>query len=107
VVRKVTCDSPGLPEEFGRAERPEALSDLPCVRFTGISSVSVWRIDDEGKTLGVSIDGLITCNQVNVSVQACIDGLHFGRFLCYQVMPAVQRSELEIVLQGFEPASLA
>jgi hypothetical protein len=26
---------------------------------------------------------------------------------CYQVMPAVQRSELEIVLQGFEPASLA
>jgi len=102
-IRQVVCASPDLLERHGRPERPEALSELPCVRFTGLSSASVWRFDDGRKRLAVSIDGPLTCNQVNASVQACIDGLGFGRFLCYQVMPAVRRGELKIVLQDFEP----
>lgn len=33
-------------------------------------------------------------------------GLGFGLFLCYQVMPAVRRGELEILLNDFEPEPL-
>jgi DNA-binding transcriptional LysR family regulator len=39
-------------------------------------------------------------------VNACIAGLGFGMFLCYQVMPAVQQGELELVLTDFEPDPL-
>ncbi len=102
-IRQVVCASPELLQRHGRPERPELLSELPCVRFTGLSTASVWRFDDGRKPLAVSIDGPLACNQVNASVQACIDGLGFGRFLCYQVMPAVRRGELKIVLQDFEP----
>ena len=102
-IRQVVCASPDLLERHGRPEHPEVLSGLPCVRFTGISTAPVWRFDDGRKPLAVGIDGPLTCNQVNASVQACIDGLGFGRFLCYQVMPAVRRGELRIVLQDFEP----
>ncbi|MGD8853655.1 MAG: LysR family transcriptional regulator [Gammaproteobacteria bacterium] len=102
-IRQVVCASPDLLQRHGRPERPEVLSELPCVRFTGLSTASVWRFDDGRKPLAVRIDGPLTCNQVNASVQACIDGLGFGRFLCYQVMPAVRRGELKIVLQAFEP----
>lgn len=102
-IRQVVCASPDLLQRHGRPERPEVLSELPCVRFTGLSSAAVWGFNDGGKPLVVNIDGPLTCNQVNASVQACIDGLGFGRFLCYQVMPAVHRGELKIVLQDFEP----
>lgn len=102
-IRQVTCASPELLRDIGRPERPESLSNLPCVRFTGISTASTWRFYENGKSLAVSIDGPLTSNQVGVSVRACVDGLGFGRFLCYQVMPAVRRGELELVLQDFEP----
>ncbi len=102
-IRQVTCASPSLIEAHGRPTRPESLADLPCVRFTGLSATSAWRFDDGGKALTVSVDGPLACNQVATSVEACIRGLGFGRFLCYQVMPAIQRGELEFVLQDFEP----
>jgi DNA-binding transcriptional LysR family regulator len=102
-IREVTCASPALLQRCGLPERPEALSELPCVRFTGLSTASPWQFADRGKPLNVSIDGPLTCNQVNASIQACVGGLGFGRFLCYQAMPAVQRGELKIVLQDFEP----
>ncbi|MGB5199186.1 MAG: LysR family transcriptional regulator [Sedimenticolaceae bacterium] len=102
-IRQLTCASPDLLRTHGRPVRPEALSELPCIRFTGLSAASAWRFNDGGKSLTVSIDGPLTCNQVKASVEACVDGLGFGRFLCYQVMPAVRRGELDIVLQDFEP----
>lgn len=103
-IREVVCASPALLQKLGRPERPEALRELPCVRFTGLLNAATWRFVDDGKPLTVGIDGPVTCNHVNASVQACIGGLGFGRFLCYQVMPALARGEIEIVLQDFEPA---
>lgn len=60
----------------------------------------------DGKPVPVSVNGSLSCNQVNPAVNACIAGLGFGMFLCYQVMPAVRRGELELVLTDFEPDPL-
>ena len=86
--------------------RPEDLAELPCVRFTGISSGSVWHFFRDGKPLPVAVNGSLSCNQVNPAVNACIAGLGFGMFYCYQVMPAIRRGELEMVLTEFEPEPL-
>ncbi|MEN8176508.1 MAG: LysR family transcriptional regulator [Pseudomonadota bacterium] len=105
-IRQVVCVSPQLLAETGRPERPEDLSGLPCVRFTGISAGSLWRFRENGKPLPVSVSGSLSCNQVSPSVSACIAGLGFGMFLSYQVMPEVRRGELELVLTEFEPEPL-
>lgn len=104
-IRQVVCASPTLLAESGRPQRPEELSALPCVRFTGISAASTWHFEDHGKRFAVHVNGRLLCNQVGASVDACVAGLGFGAFLSYQVMPRVERGELEIVLADFEPAA--
>lgn len=105
-IRQVVCASPGLLAETGKPKRPEELARLPCVRFTGISAGSVWQFREGVKRLSVPVSGSLSCNQVRASVGACVAGLGFGLFLCYQVMPAVHRGELEVVLSDFEPDPL-
>lgn len=102
-IREVTCASPALLERYGLPKHPELLRELPCVHFTGLTTAPTWHFVENGKPLVIGIDGPMTCNQANASVQACIAGRGFGRFLCYQAMPAVKRGELQIVLQDFEP----
>lgn len=105
-IRQVVCASPKLIQEVGKPGRPKELAELPCIRFTGISSGSVWHFFRDGKPVPVTVNGSLSCNQVNPAVNACIAGLGFGMFLCYQVMPAVRRGELELVLTDFEPDPL-
>lgn len=106
-IRQVVCASPVLLKKLGGPpQRAEQLSELPCVRFTGISSGSVWHFVDGGKRLAVQVSGAFTCNQVKASVDACVAGLGFGLFFDYQVMPWIERGELKIVLHEFEPAPL-
>lgn len=102
-IRQVVCASRALLDQVGEPHRPEELSGLPCVRFTGISPGSVWHFEENGKTLAVNVTGALTCNQIGASVQACVAGLGFGLFLCYQVMPWVRRGELVMILTDFEP----
>jgi DNA-binding transcriptional LysR family regulator len=105
-IRQVVCASPELLKELGQPGRPEDLAGLPCIRFTGISSGAVWQFIRDGKPVPVAVNGSLSCNQVNPAVNACIAGLGFGMFYCYQVMPAVQRGELEMVLIEYEPDPL-
>lgn len=106
-IRQVTVASPALLEITGGApERPEALSDLPCIRSTSISSSSTWHFKESGKRLDVRINGAFTCNQIKTSVDACIAGLGYGVFFNYQVMPWVRSGELKVILSDFEPDAL-
>lgn len=104
-VRQVLCASPKLLAKLGgAAKNPEELPSLPCVRFTGISSNSIWYFNDNGKRLDIKVNGNFICNQVKSSVDACIAGLGYGLFYNYQVMPWIKSGELEIVLSEFEPS---
>ncbi len=106
-IRQVAIASPALLKSTGGApNRPEALSGLPCVRCTSISSSPLWHFNQSGKRLDVYIDGIFTCNQVKTSVDACVAGLGFGVFFNYQVMSRLRSGELEIVLNDFEPEAL-
>lgn len=102
-VRQVVCGSPALLQRVGEPNHPELLSRLPCIRFTGISSSPQWLFYEGKRQRSVTVNGQLQCNQVKAVLDFCRAGLGFGLFLCYQVMPAVRRHELKIVLQDFEP----
>ncbi|MCB1874795.1 MAG: LysR family transcriptional regulator [Chromatiales bacterium] len=102
-IRQVVCASPALLARVGSPQHPQELTDLSCVRFTGISAGLAWDFLANDRTLAVPIKSVLTCNQVGASVQACAAGVGFGRFFCYQVMPLVRDGRLIIVLDDFEP----
>ena len=101
-VGTVVCASP----ELARAHappHPDALATLPCVLFDGISPGQIWRFDDAGRELAVRVQGRLRTNQAQPAIDACIEGAGFGRFLSYQVAPALREGRLVRVLEAFEP----
>ncbi len=102
-VRRVVCASPSLLRRVATPTHPRELANLPCVHFQGLSTAPVWNFVAERKTVSVSIDGPFASNQAAVTVEACVEGLGFGRFLSYQVESLVDQKKLYIVLPDFEP----
>ncbi len=102
-VRRVVCASPSLLRRSGTPKHPRELADAPCVHFQGLSMAPVWNFVAERKTLSVSINGPFASNQAAVAVEACAEGLGFGRFLSYQVESLVKAKKLRVVLEEFEP----
>jgi DNA-binding transcriptional LysR family regulator len=102
-VRRVVCASPSLLRRSGTPRHPRELADAPCVHFQGLSIAPVWNFVDDRKSLSVAIDGPFASNQAAVAVEACAEGLGFGRFLSYQVESLVQQKKLRVVLEEFEP----
>ena len=105
-IRQVVCASPALLEKHGEPQHPDDLSQLPCVCFTGLTPATVWRFQQGAKKISVKVDGQLTCNQIAALVDACVSGLGFGCFFCYQVMPYVRQGKLKIVLQDFSPPTM-
>ena len=105
-IRQVAVASPQLLAQRGQPEHPSELAPLPCVRFTGISAGSTWQFQEGNKKLSVKVEGPLLCNHIATAVNACIDGLGFGHFYSYQVMPYVKQNQLKIILQNYEPPAM-
>ncbi len=105
-IRRVVVASPHLLDDVGVPVHPGELTALPCVRFTGIPANSQWLFQDANKKLSVKVNGPLQSNHIATSVEACIDGLGFGQFFCYQVMPYVKQNKLQIILQTYELPAL-
>jgi DNA-binding transcriptional LysR family regulator len=102
-IRQVVCASPQLLTQVGTPATPQDLSRLPCVQAAGLGDPAIWKFRTERRAVQVSVTGRLTCNSVGAGIAACVAGCGFGRFLCYQVRPAVARGELAMVLTEFEP----
>ncbi len=100
--RRVVCASPALLDRVGPPDEPGALADLPCVAFRGLSPSATWHFTDGGRDRRVVVRSPFGCNHAVTSVEACVAGLGFGRFLSYQVERFVQSGELAVVLEDFE-----
>ena len=103
VVRRVVCASPELLEQTGIPEHPRDLGDLPCVHFQGLSAAPVWNFVGDQKPISVPVEGPFACNLATATVEACAEGLGFGRFLSYQVEPLLAANKLCLVLEAYEP----
>jgi len=102
-VRRVVCASPSLLKRLGTPMHPRELAEFPCVHFQGLSAAPVWNFSDGRKSTSVPVSGPFACNQAATALEACAEGLGFGRFLSYQVESLVAQKKLSIVLQEFEP----
>jgi len=78
---------------------------MPCIRFTGLA-LNDWEFGAGKKTTRVRVEGPIATNQIDAALDACLQGLGCGRFLCYQVAAHQQAGRLRYVLETHEPEPL-
>ena len=101
-TRRVVCASPACLKRHGMPRVPADLARRPCIRFTGLAS-GEWEFKVGGKPVRVRVDGPIATNQVDAAIDACVQGLGYGMFLCYQVDAHQRAGRLRYVLEAYEP----
>src|SRR5688572_8067380 len=105
-TRRVVCASPAFLKRHGVPRQPADLSRMPCIRFTGGLALNDWEFGAGKKTTRVRVEGPIATNQIDAALDACLQGLGCGRFLCYQVAAHREAGRLRYVLEAHEPESL-
>ena len=109
-VRRVVVASPALIKSAGKLKSPADLKGLPCVSFTGVVSPSHWTFESGRKPARVAVRSVLTTNQVDAGVAACVSGAGFGRFLDYHVLREIHAGALVRMLSKHEggviPASI-
>lgn len=105
-VRRVVCASPDYLQRHGVPRMPADLAAHRCVSFSSLTPGDEWRLRDGGRACVVKVPIAFACNQVDASMQACIDGLGPAVFLSYQVADARAAGRLRYVLEKYEPAPL-
>jgi DNA-binding transcriptional LysR family regulator len=103
-VRSVICASPAYLREHGIPLRSEDLHAHRCVRFTGLAPREEWTFRSRPRK--VAITCVLTCNQADAAIDACVDGVGLGSFLSYMVAPLMRAGKLKYVLEELETEPL-
>lgn len=105
-TRRVICASPDYLRRAGTPAAPEDLASRACIRFTGLSAGNEWEFRFPGKPKRIAVDGPLVTNQVDAALDAVVNGLGCGMFLCYQARGAVAEGRLRFLLRDHEPPPL-
>lgn len=104
-MRTVTCASPSLLAVRGIPHKPSDLARWPAVAVDTPMPSPSWRFRTprSGAALDVSMRPRLVVTTPEAAVEAAMRGVGVTRVLHYQVVDAVRRGALRIVLEAFEP----
>ena len=105
-TRRVICASPAYLRRAGTPAAPEDLAAHSCIRFTGLIAGNEWEFAGRDRPKRIAVDGPLVTNQADAALDAALNGLGCGMFLCYQVGGAVAAGRLRFLLRDHEPPSL-
>jgi DNA-binding transcriptional LysR family regulator len=102
-VRRVICATESYLRDHGMPQTPGDIGAHRCIRHTGLAARNEWQFRAGRKrNVSVPITSVVTCNDIDSSLNACVDGLGLGMFLSYMVAPFVRNGRLKYVLEHFE-----
>src|SRR6185295_4502708 len=99
---RVVCASPDYLRRQGTPRVPQDVSGHRCVRYTGLAPRDEWHFRVGRRNVAIPITSVVSCNQIDSALDACIDGLGLGMFFSYQVMTHRKAGTLACVLEEFE-----
>ena len=84
----------------------EDIRNQPSIQLSALDHNDEWSFETNGEAVKMPLQSRLSTNQVDVALNACINGVGLCRFLHYQVIDAVKRGELCILLEDYEPRPL-
>jgi DNA-binding transcriptional LysR family regulator len=98
-VRQVMCAAPAYLARHGAPLRPEDLLQHTIVTATGLTPTPEFRFAND---LKIRVQPRMTTTTNESAAAMAVAGFGITRLPLYQIAPAVQRGELQLVLEGFE-----
>ncbi|WP_395608436.1 LysR family transcriptional regulator [Pseudomonas sp. B22129] len=105
-VRRVVCASPGYLQTHGEPATPQDLAAHDCITFDVLASVGAWVFGSGKSQQTVPVHSRLSVNTAEAAITAATLGVGVIRVLSYQVADALQKSDLQVVLQPYESAAL-
>jgi DNA-binding transcriptional LysR family regulator len=100
--RVIACGTRELIERFGKPERPEQLSSLPCIVDTNNRSRNTWQFQKEnGPSISVQLSGPLEINSPLATRRAALVGLGFALLPDFIAQPDIESGRLVAVLEEF------
>lgn len=103
-TQRVVVASPRYLKTAGALAKPQDLAQHRCVAFTGLAPDNEWTFAT--KPARVAVHPVLRTNQFDVALDACVQGIGCGQFLCYQVDAAVKAGKLRRILSEHAPPPL-
>lgn len=101
-VRRMTVASPAYFARHPIPRHPRDLYHANCIRFSE-GTGALWSFYEDGKKFNVPVSGNLEFNQIAPIADACKAGLGFGMFISYQIAHALEKNQLQSVLESYEP----
>jgi DNA-binding transcriptional LysR family regulator len=107
-VRRVVCGSPAYFAAHGVPKKPEDLTDLTCVTFSGMGNGTAWTFGGSGRSQARSYRPRcrLNINTAESAIDSAIAGVGVTHVLSYQAARPIAEGKLQVVLQDFEPAPM-
>ncbi len=104
-MRTVTCASPELLAGQGLPHEPDDLQRLPCVAVNTPMPSPSWRFHHprSGKDMDVPIRPRLVITTPEAAADAACRSVGVAQLLHYQVVEAVRKGRLQIILESYEP----
>jgi DNA-binding transcriptional LysR family regulator len=100
-VRRVVCASPQYLDRHGAPQGPQDIKHHRCIRHTVLTPRNEWQFRVSQRNMTISIPTILTSNDIESALQACVSGLGLGMFLSYMVASYVRKGKLNYVLERF------
>jgi DNA-binding transcriptional LysR family regulator len=101
-TRRVVCASEQYLRRHGIPKTPNDVRNHACIRHVGLTPRTEWQFRAGARHVSVPINSVLTSNDIDSAVHACVDGLGLGMFLSYMVALNRKQGELKYVLEKFE-----
>ena len=102
-IRRVVCGSPAYFSKHGLPMHPTELNRHPCITFEGQSNPTSWSFGTSKSPIVVPVHTRLTATTAEASIDAAKLGAGITRVLSYQVADAIQKGELVLALEEYEP----
>jgi len=104
-VRQVVCASPAYLRSHGKPSSPEELAGHSLIVSSAVSNNPNWRFSSEQGDRSPRLKPRLTVTSNDAAIEAALRGFGITRLLSYQVARHVADSELQLLLEAFEPES--
>jgi len=101
-VRRVVCASLQYLRHHGTPRTPAEVRAHVCVRHMGTSPRNEWNFRIGRRAVAIPITCALVSNEIDSTLNACVNGLGLGTFLSYQTAPYRKSNKIRYVLEEFE-----
>ena len=101
-VRRVVCASLKYLRRYGIPRTPQEVRAHLCVRHSGTSPRNEWNFRIGRRAVAIPITCALVSNEIDSTLNACVNGLGLGSFLSYQTAPYRRSNKIRYVLEEFE-----